>query len=437
LRRSKSSRFGLISLTVVLNLCLFAASFFFISANMTIAQNDKGDTPSGSGGVRYDIYPHPLSQGALAYTLADRWDYTDLTYYFHNCPSTINCNAGWEAVREAFQSWEGVSPLTFTEVDSASQADIELSWELSGPYVGYPGDVLAFATFPSDGGDVVFDDSEPWSVFDGSEFDLYLVAAHEIGHALGLDHSSEPDALMYPVLTRSTTGITNDDAAAIQALYGRPDDRPPQDVPDQTTAEEASGFISDEVPYELWEFEAFAGETLTITMTATSGNLDPYLGLLTDDEETVLAESDAVGDTASLTYTFDADGTYVVVATRDGVDEGFSSGSYVLSLDTSDTSQASPTDTAGGVLVAFQSYNPIDLCEIYLSPSTQEEWGDNLLTGPMSNGNYIEIAVTPDTYDVLAVTCDETTLETYEIPISEDLTIEIYEDEINLWVYES
>ena len=31
-----------------------------------------------------------------------------------------------------------------------------------------------------------------------------------------------------------------------------------------------SGIISDDVPYEIWEFEAFTGETLTITMTATA-----------------------------------------------------------------------------------------------------------------------------------------------------------------------
>lgn len=47
------------------------------------------------------------------------------------------------------------------------------------------------------------------------------MAAHEFGHALGLDHSTVPEALMYPMY-RFLEGspLHEDDVRGIQHLYG-------------------------------------------------------------------------------------------------------------------------------------------------------------------------------------------------------------------------
>lgn len=52
-------------------------------------------------------------------------------------------------------------------------------------------------------------------------YSLFLVAAHEFGHALGLDHSSEPNALMYPMYHyHEGSPLNEDDIKGIQYLYG-------------------------------------------------------------------------------------------------------------------------------------------------------------------------------------------------------------------------
>src|SRR5512134_2105328 len=86
---------------VVISLNIMLAVVCFLVIGTVYAQGeDKGETTLDSG-VRFDGYPHPLSTGALAYSIADRWDYTDLTYYFWNCPSAVNCDDGQDAVRTA------------------------------------------------------------------------------------------------------------------------------------------------------------------------------------------------------------------------------------------------------------------------------------------------------------------------------------------------
>lgn len=54
-----------------------------------------------------------------------------------------------------------------------------------------------------------------------SGYSLFLVAAHEFGHALGLDHSNIQDALMFPMYKYvADFSLHEDDIDGIQYLYG-------------------------------------------------------------------------------------------------------------------------------------------------------------------------------------------------------------------------
>ncbi|NXO20438.1 MMP2 collagenase, partial [Cisticola juncidis] len=65
-----------------------------------------------------------------------------------------------------------------------------------------------------------FDDDRKWGFCPDQGYSLFLVAAHEFGHAMGLEHSEDPGALMAPIYTYTKNfRLSQDDIKGIQELY--------------------------------------------------------------------------------------------------------------------------------------------------------------------------------------------------------------------------
>ncbi|XP_027705338.1 macrophage metalloelastase [Vombatus ursinus] len=161
------------------------------------------------------------------------WKKYDLTYRIMNyTPDMTRADVDY-AIEKAFKVWSNVTPLTFRRI-YMGEADIMISFA-SGvhgdfyPFDGRHGTLAhAYAPGPGIGGDAHFDEDEGWTA-DIRGYNLFLVAAHEFGHSLGLDHSRDPQALMYPnykAVDPSRFRLSQDDVKGIQTLYGGPVNRP-------------------------------------------------------------------------------------------------------------------------------------------------------------------------------------------------------------------
>ncbi|KAM4700401.1 macrophage metalloelastase-like [Discoglossus pictus] len=155
-----------------------------------------------------------------------RWTKTSLTYRIVNYTPDLSVPEVNEAIQAAFNVWSNVTPLKFTKV-SRRDADILIQFAARnhGDYSPFDGrgGVLAHAYAPGSGlgGDAHFDEDERWSR-NNLGVNLFLVAAHEFGHSLGLDHSNDRRALMYPNYRYvKNFRLSEDDIRGIQSLYGK------------------------------------------------------------------------------------------------------------------------------------------------------------------------------------------------------------------------
>lgn len=156
-----------------------------------------------------------------------------LSYYIAPVPSGLGLDqaAVETAIETALNAWSQVADITFTQTTLARQTD---SLDIRFTSLDGTGGVLAQAYLPDDvnpsrlAGDIQFDASERWEIgnsLGSAAFDLVYVAAHEIGHALGLDHLNVAGAVMRPSVspTQSFRALAAADVDAILALYASAD----------------------------------------------------------------------------------------------------------------------------------------------------------------------------------------------------------------------
>lgn len=188
---------------------------------ITVTANANKSSSSG------EVTPNFVTRGA--------WDHKIITYFFQNGTNDMAGTTERDAVRQGMALWEAQARIRFLEVCNAANADIVILWGAGPhgddfPFDGTDG-TLAHCYFPPPvgnplPGDLHFDDDETWvNAIRGDAtqpIDLVTIAAHEIGHGIGLDHTNVSGQLMDEYYTQSHRFLGTDDIAGVQSLYGPP-----------------------------------------------------------------------------------------------------------------------------------------------------------------------------------------------------------------------
>jgi hypothetical protein len=190
-------------------------------AEFTVAPTNPGNYGSGAE-VTWSLMPTNQNPG-------------DVFGLFHDGGiSHLSAFMGgqWKAeIVRAFAAWSDVANITFTEVNDDNAAVNAFTTggdiRIGGAVFDGPGNILGHGWFPDStnggslAGDIHFDIAENWTIgFAGPGFDIFTVAAHEIGHAIGLDHSTVPGSLMNSSYTEAFSGLQADDILGAQFIYG-------------------------------------------------------------------------------------------------------------------------------------------------------------------------------------------------------------------------
>ncbi len=339
-----------------------------------------GVEPLESRAVPYaasgNLWPHPQ-----LITLSFEPDGTNLGGQSSNLFSTFNADFGsasaWQnAILKAAQTWAQQAEINFAVVGDNGAASGTGSYQQGDPTFGDiriggfnfgDNSILALGYMPppvnnySVAGDITFNTGQVFNI-NGSDYDLYTVALHELGHALGLGHSSTSLAIMYPVYQGVDFGLYADDVAGVQSIYGTrvPDaydagagngsfatasDISSQIDPAALTAVLTGLDVTTTSDKDYYTFTAPAGGTGTLALTVQSSGLSllaPSVKVYNASQTQIASAtgSGSLGSTLNLNVSVTAGQTYYVRVAGANT-TAFGTGAYGMVLNFG--SGASPT----------------------------------------------------------------------------------------------
>jgi hypothetical protein len=316
-----------------------------------------------------NVWPHPE-----LITISFEPDGTNLGGQTSNLFATFNARFGsaanWEnVILKAAQTWAAQTNINFAVVADNGAASGAGSYQQGDPAMGdiriggynfNNSKILALGYMPppvnnySIAGDIGFNTGQPYHL--NTTYDLYTVALHEFGHALGLDHSSSRSAAMYSTYQSVDSGLGADDIAGIRSIYsnGAPRSSDPYNSGGASnssfsTAADVTPSIEDQAAVltglnlttagqaEYFAFTAPVGGTGSLTLTVQSQGLSllsPSISVYNAGQTQLASISGAghYGTTLTVHLTGIAAGQTYFVRVSGADTSAFGTGAYAMTL---------------------------------------------------------------------------------------------------------
>jgi predicted Zn-dependent protease len=343
-------------------------------------------------------------------------DGTNVNGYSSNLFASLNANsrfgstAAWQnAILKAAQSWAAQTNINFAVVPDNGTPEGSGNYQQGDPGFGdiriggyafnNPALAVAYAPPPvnnySVAGDITFNTNQVFTNGTTGN-DLFTIAAHEFGHALGLGHSTVPDAgyaEMYSVYNGVKPNLYSDDIAGIRSIYSGGAARSPDAFDQQAGLGDsfdnpvgmnvrisyptmtylvtgADITTTDDAGYYLVNAPPETTSTMTVQVQSKGLSLlSPTMTVYANDRTTVLASVSGLnqyGTILTATVTRVTPGTPYFIKVTGADTSVFSTGAYALALSFSTTAppiasspntklaNGNPLQAGGGIADSLQ-----------------------------------------------------------------------------------